>query len=67
MGAGEVRLLWHRFEGGGAELVQEAVAAPGDLAHDRQRRAGVGQAAGFERVVVGIVGALQPGGGLPAS
>ena len=45
----------------GSEVVQEVVAAPGDLGDDRQRRAGVGPAVGAQRVVVGVVGALAAG------
>ena len=37
------------------------VVAPSDLARDRKGRAGVGEPAGFERVVVGVVGAPPPG------
>ena len=47
---------------GMSELVQEVLAASGDLARDGQRGTGVGQAAGFERVVVVIVGAGGSGG-----
>jgi hypothetical protein len=50
------------FQGGGAELAQDVVGAPREFARDRQRRAGVAQPAGFEREVVGVVGAAGPAG-----
>ena len=48
--------VW-RVERGRAERPKEVVGAAGELAGDRQRRAGVRQAAVLERVVVGVVGA----------
>ena len=51
MGAVRERVLGHGFDRGWAQRVEEVVAASGDLARDRQRRARVSEAAGFERVV----------------
>src|SRR5215211_6831606 len=52
------------FERAGPEVAEGVEGAPGELARDRHRRAGVGEAAGLEREVVGVVGALGPAGGL---
>src|SRR4051794_26329607 len=40
-----------RGEGVGSEFSQDVVAAAGELAGDRQRAAGVGEPAGFEREI----------------
>src|SRR4051812_49438857 len=56
--------LGGRGEGVGSELVQDVVAAAGELAGDGQRGARVGEPAGLEREVVGVVGAGGVGGGV---
>ena len=58
------RVLGHGFDRGWAQCVEKVVAASGDLACDRQRRSSVSETAGFQRVVVGVVGALQARRGL---
>ena len=56
------RLFGGGREGVGSEGVQQVVAAPGDLARDREGRAGVGEPAGAEGGVVVVVGSLSAGG-----
>src|SRR4051812_50150526 len=67
MRSGGVRWSWWsagRGECVGSELAQDVVAAAGELAGDGQGGAGVGEPAGFEREVVGVVGAGGLAGGL---
>src|SRR5919108_5083050 len=52
------------FERRWPEVAERVVGAAGELAGDRQRRARMGEAAGLELEVVGVVGALRPAGGL---
>jgi hypothetical protein len=47
-------------EGGGAEFAQDVEGAAGELACNRERGAGVAQAAGLQREVVGVVGTAGP-------
>jgi hypothetical protein len=51
-----------RFQGGGAEFAQDVEGATGELAGDCQRGAGVAEAAGLEREIVGVIGAAVPTG-----
>jgi hypothetical protein len=51
-----------RVERGGAERPEDVVGAPGEFAGDGQRRAGVRESAGLERVVVVVVGAAGMAG-----
>src|SRR3954447_26883004 len=48
------------FQGGGAEVAQDVVGAPRELARDRQRRARVAEPAGLQCEVVGVIRAAVP-------
>src|SRR5919198_4670066 len=60
-GAGSRRGSSRWAQGLGPQLAQGVVAAPGQLACDRQRGAGVGEATSAQAQVVGVVGAPLAG------